>query len=70
MVKKMTIKEMEQLKKEFGKDLKIEDYVKVMDDYSYYFDIKKSISYKGIIVGSDIVEYNFVRQNILDMVNA
>lgn len=66
----MTIKEMEQLKKEFGKDLKIEDYVKVMDDYSYYFDIKKRISYKGIIVGSDIVEYNFVRQNILDMVNA
>ena len=61
----MKVKEMEQLKKEFGKDLKIEDYVKVMDDYSYYFDIKKIISYKGIIVGSDIVDYNFVKQNIL-----
>ena len=54
---------MELLKKEFDKDLKIEDYLKLMDEY--FYDIKKIISYKGIIVGSDIVDYNFVKQNIL-----
>ena len=62
----MTVKEMELLKKEFDKDLKIEDYVKLMDEY--FCDIKKIISYKGIIVGSDKVDYNFVKQNILTVI--
>ena len=63
----MTKQEMTQLKNEFGKDLKIQDYVRTIDDYSYYFDVKKEITYKGIIVGSDIVDYDFVRQNILEV---
>ena len=61
----MTELEMEILKAEFGEKLEIKDYVKTMDDYSYDFDVKKEISYDGIIVGSDIVGFNFVKQNIL-----
>ena len=61
----MTELEMEILKTEFGEKLEIKDYVKTMDDYSYDFDVKKEISYDGIIVGSDIVGFNFVKQNIL-----
>ena len=63
----MTELEMEILKAEFGEKLEIKDYVKTMDDYSYDFDVKKEISYDGIIVGSDIVDCNFVKQNILKM---
>ena len=59
--------EMEILKAEFGEKLEIKDYVKTMDDYSYNFDVKKEISYDGIIVGSDIVDFDFVKQNILKM---
>ena len=61
----MTELEMEILKAEFGEKLEIKDYVKTMDDYSYDFDVKKEISYDGIIVGSDIVGFDFVKQNIL-----
>ena len=63
----MTELEMEILKAEFGEKLEIKDCVKTMDDYSYDFDVKKEIYYDGIIVGSDIVDLNFVKQNILKM---
>ena len=63
----MTELEMKILKAEFGEKLEIKDYVKTMDDYSYDFDVKKEISYDGIIVGSDIVDFNLVKQNILKM---
>lgn len=63
----MTELEMEILKAEFGEKLEIKDYVKTMDDYSYGFSVKKEISYDGIIVGSDIVDFDFVKQNILKM---
>ena len=63
----MTELEMETLKAEFGEKLEIKDYVKTMDDYSYDFDVKKEISYDGIIVGSNIVDFDFVKQNILEM---
>ena len=63
----MTELEMEILKAEFGEKLEIKDYVKTMDDYSYDFDVKKEISYDGIIVGSNIVDFDFVKQNILEM---
>lgn len=63
----MTELEMEILKAEFGEKIEIKDYVKTMDDYSYGFGVKKEISYDEIIVGSDIVDFNFAKQNILKM---
>ena len=66
----MTELEIEILKAEFGEKLEIKDYVKTMDDYSYDFDVKKEISYDGIIVGSDIVDFDFVKQNILKMLKS
>lgn len=61
----MTKLEMGLLKKEFGNDLKIEKAYHLHDEYGYNYSNQITISYKNIIVGSELVDYEFVRNNIL-----
>lgn len=59
----MTIREMKRLKKEFGKDLVIKPAIRLHDDPDG--DCKYHITYKNIIVGSDLVDYEFVKNYII-----
>lgn len=58
----MTKQEMELLKKEFGNKLRIEKAYHLHDEYDWN---EYSITYNNIIVGSELVDYEFVRNNIL-----
>ena len=58
----MTNEEMIKLQNEFGSELKIENAIHLHDEYEWN---KLTISYKGIIVGSELVDYEFARNNIL-----
>ena len=66
----MTREEMKQLKDEFGNDLSIEKAIHLHDENGYNYSNEYTISYKNIIVGSELVDYDFVRNNILKKVNA
>ena len=57
----MTIKEMVELRDEYGPDMVIDDAVHLHDEDEWN---KFTISYKGIIVGSELVTKEFVRDYI------
>ena len=57
----MTIKEMVELRDEYGPDMVIDEAVHLHDEYEWN---KYTISYKGIIVGSELVTKEFVRDYI------
>ena len=59
----MTIKEMVELRDEYGPDMVIEDAVHLHDEDSWN---KFTISYKGIIVGSELVSKEDVRKYIAE----
>jgi hypothetical protein len=59
----MTIKEMYELTKEFGDDLSVDDAVHLHDEDGWN---NFTISYKGIIVRSELVSADFVRKYIED----
>jgi hypothetical protein len=63
----MTELELKLLVEEFGEDLKIEDAKWLHDEKGYNYSCLKVISYKGIVCGSDLVSYDFVRENILEV---
>ena len=63
MVKKMT-------QEEFGNDLSIVKATYLHDENGYNYSNEYIIAYKNIIVSSELVEYNFVRNNILKEVTA
>lgn len=58
----MKREEMEQLVKEF-KGLEVKKHIKLFDEYECN---EYDIVYHGIIVGSELVSYEFVRNNILN----
>lgn len=57
----MTIKEMSELKDEFGKDMEVTKAVHLHDEDEWNECV---ISYKGIAVGSELVSADFVRAYI------
>lgn len=58
----MKLVEMEKLQKEFGSDLKIAKHIRLHDEFD--FGNKYIITYKNIIVGCELVSYDFVKENI------
>ena len=58
----MTIKELSDLRNEFGEELYVKKATNLHDER---YGNKIEIVYKNIIVGSDLVSYEFVRENIL-----
>lgn len=65
----MTTQEIKKLQEEF-KELKVEKSYWLHDETGFNYSNKITLSYKGIIVGSELVDYEFVRNNILQRVNA
>lgn len=59
----MTMHEMDMLKREYGADMKISKAVHLHDEDEWN---KYCISYKGIIVGSELVSADFVRNYITE----
>ena len=57
----MTVAEMNGLQKEFGLELRITEAYHCHDDYDWN---KYDISFRGIIVGSELVSVDFVQSNI------
>ena len=57
----MTLKEMHELKYKYGKDFRIARAIRLHDEDSWN---EYSLSYKGIIVGSELVPVQFVEDNI------
>lgn len=66
----MTQEEMKQLKEEFGNDLSIVKATCLHDEDGYNFSNEYIIACKNIIVGSELVDYDFVKNNILKEVTA
>lgn len=59
----MTIAEMNELKAEYGKDMKITKAIHLHDEDEWN---EYTISYKGIAVGSELVLADFVRNYIAE----
>lgn len=66
----MTQEEMKKLKEEFGDDLSIVKATHLHDEDGYNYSNEYTILYKNIIVGSELVDYDFVKNNILKEVIA
>ena len=66
----MTQEEMKKLKEEFGDNLSIAKTTHLHDENDYNYSNKYIIAYKNIIVGSELVDYDFVKNNILKEVTA
>lgn len=61
----MTQEEMKKLKEEFGDNLSIAKAAHLHDEDGYNYSNEYIIEYKNIIVGSELVDYDFVKNNIL-----
>lgn len=59
----MTILEMYELMKEYGNDMRVSKAIHLHDEDEWN---EYTISYKGIIVGSELVNADFVRHYIED----
>lgn len=59
----MTILEMYELMKEYGNDLRVSKAIHLHDEDEWN---EYTISYKGVIVGSELVSADFVRHYIAD----
>lgn len=57
----MTLKEMHELKYKYGKDFRIERAIHLHDEDEWN---EYTLSYRGIIVGSELVGKQFVEENI------
>lgn len=62
----MTISEMNELKNEYGDDMRISPAGPHIHDDPYSWN-KYNITYKGIIVGSELVSADSIRQYINDL---
>ena len=60
----MTLADMIHLYNEFSPDLRIDPAIHLHDEDSWN---EYTISYKGIIVGSELVNADFVRKNIKEV---
>lgn len=57
------------LREEFGNDVRFEKAIHLHDEVGYNYSNEYTISYKGVIVGSELVDYDFIRENIIRINN-